>query len=105
MIPETQGRGDERVRPLFVLAFDSANEAVSLGLGRIGADGFVETVDSRVIPAHRASNTLLLPSVDALLAENAVERGDIACVAVGRGPGSFTGVRIALATAKGVSQA
>ena len=53
----------------------------------------------------RSSNTRLLPLIDELLDENGVERCEIACVVVGRGPGSFTGVRIAMACAKGISQA
>ena len=57
------------------------------------------------IEARRASNTQLLPTIDALLAEAGIERGDIVCVACGRGPGSFTGVRIAMATAKGIASA
>ena len=90
----------------YVLAFDTANEVVAIGLGRLCAEtATVESVATREIVAHRQSNTQLLPAVDELLTEAGVARGDIACVCVGRGPGSFTGVRIAMATAKGIASA
>lgn len=90
----------------YVLAFDTANEVMTIGLGRLDAEASaVELVAAREIVAHRQSNTQLLPAVDELLAEAGVARGDIACVCVGRGPGSFTGVRIAMATAKGIASA
>ena len=65
----------------------------------------IELVASAEVRAHRASNTQLLPRIDELLAEHGIGRDGIACVACGRGPGSFTGVRIAMATAKGVASA
>ena len=90
----------------YVLAFDTANEVIALGLGLLEAcDKRICMVASVNVPAHRASNTQLLPHIEALLAEAGVARVDIACVAVGRGPGSFTGVRIAMATAKGIASA
>ena len=90
----------------YVLAFDTANEVISIGVGLLRTESrTVELVASAEAHAHRASNTQLLPRVDALLAEHGIARGDIACVACGRGPGSFTGVRIAMATAKGVASA
>ena len=89
-----------------VLAFDTANEIVAIGVGRLVPDGrSVEIVATFEVQAHRASNTRLLPEIDALLKEHGFARDRIACVAVGRGPGSFTGVRIAMATAKGVASA
>ena len=89
-----------------VLAFDTANEIVAIGVGRLVPDGrSVETVATFEVQARRASNTRLLPEIDALLKEHGFARDRIACVAVGRGPGSFTGVRIAMATAKGVASA
>ena len=89
-----------------VLAFDTANEVVAIGVGRLVPDGrSVETVAAFGVQARRASNTRLLPEIDALLKEHGITRDRIACVAVGRGPGSFTGVRIAMATAKGVASA
>ena len=90
----------------YALAFDTANEVISIGLGRLNAAACaVEPVAAVEVAAHRASNTQLLVRVDALLREAGVERGQLACVCVGRGPGSFTGVRIAMATAKGAAQA
>ena len=90
----------------FVLAFDTANEVVALGVGELVAETrLVKVVATREIRAHRASNTTLVPAVDRLLGELGVAREDIACVCVGRGPGSFTGVRIAMATAKGMASA
>ena len=90
----------------FVLAFDTANEVVAIGVGALDSETCgVRPVATREIQAHRASNTQLLMQVDGLLAECGVGRGQIACVCVGRGPGSFTGVRIAMATAKGIASA
>ena len=89
-----------------VLAFDTANEIVAIGVGRLVPDGrSVEIVATFEVQARRASNTRLLPEIDALLKEHGFARDRIACVAVGRGPGSFTGVRIAMATAKGAASA
>ncbi len=93
-------------RPRYALAFDTANEVIAIGLGVLHAESLeVEVIASAEASAHRASNTQLLPRIDALLAEQGVARGELACIVVGRGPGSFTGVRIAMATAKGVASA
>ena len=93
-----------------VLAFDTANEVVAIGVGRLAAaenpaECRVQVLATLEVQAHRASNTRLLPEIDGLFARQGIARDQIACVAVGRGPGSFTGVRIAMATAKGVAQA
>ena len=92
--------------PRFVLALDTANEVIAVGVGELCAEERrVKLVAQVQVEAHRASNTRLLECVDAVLGEAGVSRGEIACVACGRGPGSFTGVRIAMATAKGIASA
>lgn len=92
--------------PSYVLAFDTANEVIAIGLGRLDAAArSIELVASAEVEARRASNTQLVPRIDELCARAGVAREKIACVCVGRGPGSFTGVRIALATAKGIASA
>ncbi len=90
----------------YVLALDTANEVVALGLGVLEADTrTVECVRSLRIPAHRASNTRLLTEVEKLMAQAGVSRESLGALSCGRGPGSFTGVRIAISTAKGISSA
>lgn len=88
----------------FVLAFDTANEMISVGLGRLDRKACsIELVASKETEAFRASNVKLLPEIDALLGEAGISRDDVACVVCGRGPGSFTGVRICTASAKGIA--
>ena len=50
-------------------------------------------------------NEKLLPAIDWLLTESNVDRKSIELFAVTRGPGSFTGVRIGLATIQGLALA
>lgn len=101
----------------YVLAFDTANEVVAVGIGRIATReegectvmnkpcSLGDIVATKEVAAHRASNTVLLGEVDALLTETGVSKDEVAAVVCGRGPGSFTGVRICMATAKGVASA
>mgnify|MGYP004542311921 FL=1 len=89
-----------------VLAFDTANEVIALGVGVLDEKTkTIRCIHSEVIEAHRASNTQLIPSIDRVLSRYGITRAQISCVVCGRGPGSFTGVRIALATAKGIAHA
>ncbi|MDO5328623.1 MAG: tRNA (adenosine(37)-N6)-threonylcarbamoyltransferase complex transferase subunit TsaD [Coriobacteriia bacterium] len=74
-----------------ILAIDTANEQITVAFNDKEA----------TLPAHRASNTMLLPTLQKL----GINPKEVNAVAVGRGPGSFTGVRIALATAKGIASA
>ena len=90
----------------YVLAFDTSNEVIAIGVGTLAAAAReIKMVASREVAAHRASNTQLLPQIDALLKELDIAKSAIACIACGRGPGSFTGVRICMATAKGLASA
>ncbi len=90
----------------YVLAFDTANEVIAVGIGRLIVEArMVEVIASTQTQAHRASNTQLLGRIDDICNDVGIKRNDIACVVVGTGPGSFTGVRIALATAKGIAEA
>jgi tRNA threonylcarbamoyl adenosine modification protein YeaZ len=50
-------------------------------------------------------NEKLLPAIDWLLSESGVQKQDVALFATTRGPGSFTGVRIGLATIQGLALA
>jgi tRNA threonylcarbamoyladenosine biosynthesis protein TsaB len=80
-----------------ILALDTSATACSVALSVRGT--IIE--DHRIVP--REHNRLILPMVDAVLLAAGISRGDLDAVAFGRGPGSFTGVRIAAAVAQGVS--
>ncbi len=81
------------------LAFDTATDHLAIGVGDLDHHGMV--IAATDLPAPRAANTVLLAAVERVLAEAGLEPGELAGVACGRGPGSFTGVRIGVATAKG----
>src|SRR6478752_3006357 len=87
-----------------LLAFDTATPATAVGAQRSGHD----PVEARHDPApdeRPAHATALLPLVDEALAAAGLELADVERIGVGTGPGSFTGLRIGLATARGMAQA
>lgn len=53
--------------------------------------------------APRSHSSLLMPTIDRLLVESSVKLDDIDGYCVGVGPGSFTGLRIGVATVKGLA--
>lgn len=80
-----------------VLAFDCAVSGMGVALVRDGVRlaGLTE--------AGRDQAARLLPAIETVLAEARVDRRDIALLAVTIGPGSFTGVRVGLAAARGLT--
>jgi tRNA threonylcarbamoyl adenosine modification protein YeaZ len=85
---------------MLVLAADTSLPILSVALV---SDGVL--VGAMALEGRGSRNEKLLPAIDWLLAENTVDRRSIDLLAVTRGPGSFTGVRIGLATMQGLAMA
>lgn len=58
-------------------------------------------VAESVLPADKESSVTLLPGLESLLKEKGLTASAITAMAVAVGPGSFTGIRVGLATAEG----
>src|SRR6478672_2516411 len=82
-----------------LLAFEIATEACSVALW---IDGMVI---ERFEIAPRRHAELSLPWAEQLMAEAGIARSQLDGIAVGRGPGAFTGVRLAIALAQGIALA
>ncbi len=89
-----------------ILAFDTATPATTVALwDTAGADPPREARDDpapRERPGHARQ---LLPLIAELLEREKTGWGQIDRLAVGVGPGTFTGLRIGIATARGLSRA
>jgi tRNA threonylcarbamoyladenosine biosynthesis protein TsaB len=82
-----------------ILAIETATEACSVAL----------LIDQEVIEVYevapRRHAELVLPMIEALLAQAGMSRTQLDAIAVGRGPGAFSGVRLAIAVAQGLALA
>ncbi|HUG36360.1 MAG TPA: tRNA (adenosine(37)-N6)-threonylcarbamoyltransferase complex dimerization subunit type 1 TsaB [Candidatus Limnocylindrales bacterium] len=86
------------------LAFDTSGAQGSVALGRVSAEG-LEVLSHVAIEERMEQAARLVPAIDEALRAAGIERTGLAGIAVGEGPGSFTGVRVAAATAKGLTHA
>ena len=80
---------------MFILAFDTATPAVTVAV-HDGSDvvAFESAVDAR------RHGELLAPAIAMVLAKAGAQHGDVTAIAVGTGPGPYTGLRVGLVTAR-----
>jgi tRNA threonylcarbamoyladenosine biosynthesis protein TsaB len=88
---------------MIVLGFDTATSATAVALRLPGAS----TIEARDDPspgAHPGHATRLLGLAAELLAEGGIAWQEVQRIGVGVGPGTFTGLRVGVATARGLAQ-
>ena len=82
-----------------ILAIDTATTRVVIATGT--PDGVADGVSTW--PAGHRHGETLLPSIGRFLGEQNIRRSRLTGIVVGTGPGAFTGLRVGIATAKGIA--
>jgi len=85
---------------LNILALSTTSSSGSIAIYKKDHISFINHLDIKVTHSER-----LLPQIDAGLKNSKINISDIDLVVIANGPGSFTGTRIGLATAKGICMA
>ena len=85
---------------MIVLAFDTALAACTAGVWR---DGVILACQSVNTPQGHAE--ALMPMIERMMTSAGLIYGDLDRIAVTVGPGSFTGLRVGIATARGLAMA
>ena len=83
-----------------ILSLDSTTSVCSVALHHQG-----KLVDTQFISEPREASSKLLSEVKNLLSKNFVNPSDLKAIALSSGPGSYTGLRISAAAAKGLCYA
>lgn len=85
---------------MYILVIETTGAAASVAL--INEEGVV-TSEETAEKLNHLQNLMLM--TERLLANSKLSIGDVSCIAVSEGPGSFTGIRIGVSTGRALSQA
>lgn len=88
-----------------VFAFDTCGDTGTVALLDIGNGAAALTCIAQIELGGRAASAELMPAIEILLRNSALDLRTIRALVVVNGPGSFTGIRVALSTAKGLAHA
>ncbi|MEM7158722.1 MAG: tRNA (adenosine(37)-N6)-threonylcarbamoyltransferase complex dimerization subunit type 1 TsaB [Myxococcota bacterium] len=87
----------------WLLAFDASTPRCVIALGRASAERHELVVADDQDEVQNQASVRLFPRIEQVLSQAGIEANELAAVACGRGPGTFTGTRVAVASAKGLA--
>jgi tRNA threonylcarbamoyl adenosine modification protein YeaZ len=90
---------------VLVLALDTATPTLVAGVARWSPGPAPEVLAERAVPSGTQHAELLTPAVRAALTDAGLAMADLDAVAVGLGPGPFTGLRVGVVTAAALADA
>ena len=82
------------------LLLDSSNIFLSVGLAKDG-----KVIDKISYEAWQRQSEMMVTEIDNILKRNRIQKSDLDAVVIGIGPGSYTGVRIAVTIGKTIAYA
>ena len=85
---------------MYQLLLDSANKLLVVGLAKDA-----KVIDETIYEAWQRQSEMMVPEIDAIMKRNNIVKEDLNAIVVGNGPGSYTGIRIALTIAKTMAYA
>lgn len=88
---------------MYILAIETTGPVGSVAIAEEGSAG--KRIPMKVTTRQMSHLKNLIPMASELLSEEGIEKKEIAAVAASTGPGSFTGIRIGVSTARALAQA
>ena len=85
---------------MYQLLLDSANKLLVVGLAEDG-----KVIDQTIYEAWQRQSEMMVPEIENIMKRNNIAKEDFDAIVVGIGPGSYTGIRIALTIAKTMAYA
>lgn len=104
MIADMDSGQNGEARHQRLLLIDTCGVEGTMALAEVEAPGSWEIVATRTMPGRTASEQVI-PMLRAMLEEPGWRLDGLAAIAVVRGPGSFTGLRVGVSAAKGLCEA
>jgi tRNA threonylcarbamoyladenosine biosynthesis protein TsaB len=98
-LTKSQDYSENKLMSLKVLALDAATESLSVAISAHSSKDIVSHFE--VCPQEHSQK--ILPLIESLLIKDNIKLKDLDVIAFGRGPGSFTGVRISVAITQGLA--
>jgi len=82
---------------VYIINIETSTKVCGISLAKEGK--LVDNIESKEGNSHAAN---LAPFIEKILSRNSINYSDLAAIAISKGPGSYTGLRIGTSTAKGL---